>query len=131
VEAGVSGFRCFVVDHPALFHLGIQQTDATDEQRAQIGTAAAGAFTVLQSRVARLHPHGQLGTRSVDEAATAFHALCEGLAALEIRGTLPAQAAEQLWRNALTALVHGLTAARPLDGRCADRDRQAAITGSP
>jgi len=57
--------------------------------------------------VTRLQQHGRLGTRSVDDAATAFHALCEGLAALEIRCAFPAEAAEHLWRDSLTALVDG------------------------
>jgi len=131
VEAGVSGFRCFVMDHLALFRLGIQQTGTTDTQRAQIRTAATRAFTVLQSRVARLNPHGQLDPRAIYEAATAFHALCEGLAAVETRGSLPAQAAEQLWRNALTALVNGLTPSPPPNEHGADSDHEAAITGSP
>lgn len=108
VDAGVTGFRTFVVAHPALFQLGIQQTGTTEQQRAEIRHAAARAFTVLQNRVARLTPPAQPNPRSVDEAATAFHALCEGLAALEIRCVLPADTAEDLWRSALTALVNGL-----------------------
>jgi len=37
VEAGVKGFRRLVVEHPALFQLGIQQTHAaTDTQLAEI-----------------------------------------------------------------------------------------------
>jgi AcrR family transcriptional regulator len=107
VEAGVVGFRRLVVDHPALFQLGIQQTHTTAEQLLEIHKAAARTWTVLQARVARLQQQGRLGTRSVDEAATAFHALCEGLAALEIRCAFPAEAAEHLWRDALTALVEG------------------------
>jgi AcrR family transcriptional regulator len=108
VEAGVNGFRRLVVDHPALFQLGIQQTHATDEELVEIRAAAARAWTVLQTRVTRIQQQGRLGTRSVDEAATAFHALCEGLAALEIRCAFPAEAiAEHLWRSALTALVRG------------------------
>ena len=107
VEAGVNGFRRLVLEHPALFQLGIQQTHATDEELVEIRAAAARAWTVLQARVTRIQQQGRLGTRSVDEAATAFHALCEGLAALEIRCAFPARAAEHLWRDSLTALVEG------------------------
>ena len=107
VNAGVLGFRPLVLDHPALFQLGIQQTDTNAEQLAGTRPAAARAWTVLQARVARLELEGGLGARSIDEAATAFHALCEGLAALEIRGAIPAQTADHLWRSAITALVHG------------------------
>lgn len=107
VEAGVSGFRCLVIDHPGLFKLGIQQTQTTAEQVVEIRAAAARAWEVLAARVVRLGRQGRLGTRSVNEAATAFHALCEGLAALEIRGDLPRDTAECHWRNALTDLVEG------------------------
>jgi AcrR family transcriptional regulator len=109
VQAGLRGFRRLVIEHPALFQLGVQQTGTTDEQVIEIRVAAARAWTVLQARVARLQQQGELGTWNVDEAATAFHALCEGLAALEIRGAFPAGAAEQHWRNALTALVEGFS----------------------
>jgi AcrR family transcriptional regulator len=128
VEAGVVGFRRLVVDHPALFQLGVQQTGTTAEQVLEIRTAAARAWTVLQARVARLQQQGRLGTRSVDEAATAFHALCEGLAALEIRCAFPAEAAGDLWRDALTALVEGFNttgraaAVRDLHRPCLDHD---------
>lgn len=109
VEAGVNGFRCLVLEHPALFQLGSQQTHATDEELVEIRAAAARAWTVLLARVTRLQKQGRLGTRSVDEAATDFHALCEGLAALEIRGAFRARAAEHLWRDSLTALVEGFS----------------------
>lgn len=115
VEAGVKGFRRLVLEHPALFKLGIQQTGAPDDQQALTREAAARAWIVLQGRVTRLQHQGRLGTRSVDEAATAFHALCEGLAALEIRCAFPAAAAEHLWRESLTALVQGFGAVAAVD----------------
>ena len=113
VEAGAQAFRGLVVEHPALFKLGVQQIQTTDEQVVVIQTAAARAWTVLQSRVTRLQQQRRLGTRTVDEAATAFHALCEGLAALEIRHVIPVAVADHLWRSALTALVEGFNTAAP------------------
>lgn len=109
VEAGVSGFRRLVLDHPALFQIGLAQANATDEQLARIQPASERAWLVLQARVTRLQDRGGLGTLEVDEAATAFHALCEGLPALEIRCAFPARPAEHLWRTAGTALVHGFS----------------------
>lgn len=107
VEAGVSGFRRLFVAHPNLFQLGIQQTGTNPQQVLVIRAAAARAWSVLHARVRHLDQQDGLGQWSIDEAATAFHALCEGLAALEIRGLLPSEAAEARWRNALTALVQG------------------------
>lgn len=109
VEAGASGFRSFVVDHRALFRLGLHQIQATPEQLIEIRTAAARAWMVLQTRVRRLEQQRGLGTRSVEEAATAFHALCEGLAALELRTVIPTTGAEEIWRSALSALVAGFS----------------------
>lgn len=36
------------------------------------------------------------------------HALCEGLAALELRGALPEAGAEQSWRSALAWCARGI-----------------------
>ena len=43
------------------------------------------------------------------DAVTEFHALCEGLAVLELRSALPPGEEERIWREALTALVRGFT----------------------
>jgi hypothetical protein len=53
-----------------------------------------------------------LGGRSTHDAASQFHALCEGLAALELRGMFTAEPhAERQWREALSALVNGFVLA--------------------
>jgi hypothetical protein len=51
-----------------------------------------------------------LGGRSVHDGALEFHALCEGLAAVEARGMFRDGEAERLWREALGALVRGFAA---------------------
>ena len=109
IEAGVSGFRRLVVEHPALFRLGIQQNATTEAQMRAMPPAVERAWTVLLTRVRRLQDGPEVSEQSHHDTATAFHALCEGLAALEIRGVLPAPMAEQQWRSSLTALVHGLS----------------------
>ena len=109
VDAGVLGYRKLVSDHPVLVLLGVQQPPTEPEQRKRVRDAARLALTTtLHNRVSRLEQQGQLRTMDVPTAATAFHALCEGLGALEIRGLLPGDRAEQLWRSSLTALVAGL-----------------------
>jgi hypothetical protein len=55
---------------------------------------------------------GLLGGRGVDEAAVEFHAPCEGLAAVELRGILSSVTAERIWRDAVGALVVGFAASR-------------------
>ena len=107
VAAGVIAFRGLVISHPVLFQLGVQRVYTVDQRVARIQESAARAWMMLQERVIRLQQAGGLGEWHVDEAASAFHALCEGLAAMELRGLIPASSTERLWRRALTALVAG------------------------
>ena len=113
VAAGLV-FREFSRSHPSLFRIAVQRAAVSRDLAAQFRPAAAAAMAELVRRVARLQENDGLGGRSVHEAASQFHALCEGLAALELRGVLDADGAEALWRSALTALVAGFTGpARP------------------
>jgi hypothetical protein len=65
-------------------------------------------WEALNARVDRLRTAGLLTDRSVDEATIEFHALCEGLATLELRGLLPAGREENVWYDAASALVNGI-----------------------
>jgi AcrR family transcriptional regulator len=107
VEAGVVVFRRFVLQHPALFRLAVQHTAVPSELAQGFRGAAEHALGGLQSRVARLADAGQLGARTLADASCEFHALCEGLAALELRCAIPQDEAERIWRDALAALVAG------------------------
>jgi AcrR family transcriptional regulator len=108
IDAGLNGYRKLVCEHPVLVLLGVQQPSTELAQRKQVQDAARLAWTTLQERIGRLEQQGKLHTMDVATAAIAFHALCEGLGALEIRGLLSNARAEQLWRASLTALVAGL-----------------------
>jgi AcrR family transcriptional regulator len=112
VEAGVGVFRRFATGHPTLFRISIQRTLPDPALFAGYVDAARVAMRALHGRIARLEAAGRLGSRSVSDAATEFHALCEGLAAIELRGMLQAGEEERIWRAALGALVHGF-ALRP------------------
>jgi AcrR family transcriptional regulator len=102
VEAGIAVFRRFALDHPSLFRIAIQRDALSDELVQGFRSAGREALAELQRRVARLgHGDGTL------YETLEFHALCEGLAALELRGVLPDGREEQLWRHALTALITG------------------------
>ena len=108
VDAGLNGYRKLVCEHPVLVLLGIQRLPNEPAQRKLVQDAARFAWTALQERISRLEQQGQLHTMDPATAATSFHALCEGLGALEIRGFIPKARSEQLWRASLTALVTGL-----------------------
>jgi AcrR family transcriptional regulator len=107
VEAGVAVFRRFATEHPTLFRISIQRALPDPSLFAGYLDAAREALTVLHRRVGRLETAGRLGDRSVHDAAAEFHSLCEGLAAMELRGMLRAGEEERLWRDALGALVRG------------------------
>jgi AcrR family transcriptional regulator len=99
VRAGVTVFRRFAVEHPALFGVGIQGTE----------NPARDALSALEGRFERLKGAGLIDEQhTIRDAVRTFHALCEGLAAMELRSLLPAAGAERIWTNALTALVRGL-----------------------
>ena len=103
VEAGLM-FRRFATQHPALFAIGIRHTVSHDVPWVEVRRVAYAALQQLEERVARLE---DLGGRTVGDATMQFHALCEGLASLELRG-MPL--GEPIWRDALSALVAGYPA---------------------
>lgn len=110
VEAGVGVFRRFAVEHPALFRIGVQRTLPEPTLAAGFREPARAALAGLRARVERLDTAGLLGSFTVPEAVAAFHALCEGLAEMELRSLLPAGGEARLWRETLAALVRGFAA---------------------
>ena len=107
VEAGVVVFRRFTLSHPTLFMIGFLQTSVPAEIAGEFRSTQENALARLHARIRRLKNVGQLGARSEPQAALEFHALCEGLAALESRCILRSDEAEHMWRDALHALVAG------------------------
>jgi AcrR family transcriptional regulator len=107
VEAGVAAFRRFATERPALFRISIQRALPDPALFAGFVQAAREAMAALHARVERLAADGRLGPRSVADAAAEFHSLCEGLAAMELRGVFRAGEEERIWRDALGALVRG------------------------
>jgi len=112
VEAGVAVFRQFAVDHPSLFALAVQRSMTSPRLAAHFDPAASEALGGLTARIARVEAAGLLGGRSVRDAVCEFHALCEGLASVELRGLMPTGREKRIWRDALTALVDGFATPR-------------------
>jgi AcrR family transcriptional regulator len=107
VEAGALVFRRFALEHPALLRIGVQHEGMSAALAHEFRGASDRALEGLQSRISRLADQGQLGSRGVGEAACEFDAMCEGLAALELRCAFPPSKAEWIWHDALQALVLG------------------------
>jgi AcrR family transcriptional regulator len=103
VAIGLQVFRQqLVVEHPVLFTLGIQQPPVDPASRAVVLAAAQRAWPSL---LARVRP---LCGNDAEAAATAYHALCEGLGALELRGAMRRHTAAETWQASLQLLVAGL-----------------------
>lgn len=107
IEAGVAVFRRLSIGHPSLFSIGVQQAVGTPTLTRDFAQAAAEAFAGLETRVMRVKDAGLLGRRTVRDAACEVHALCEGLAAVELPGSMTTGEEARIWRDALTALVTG------------------------
>jgi AcrR family transcriptional regulator len=113
VEAGIAVFRRLATEHSALFRIGVQWGDLPDPELATGFRAhAQEALASLRARVARLEGAGGLGGRSVPDATREYHALCEGLAVMELRGLFPDGEERRIWRDALTTLVRGFALPR-------------------
>jgi AcrR family transcriptional regulator len=124
VEAGVSVFRGFVIDHPILFRIGFQHRLAPPERAAEFEDARLEALAELVAKITRLERAHLLGGRTVGDASCYFDAMCEGLADIELRGTLPPGEEERIWRDALSAFVAGLAIpARPEHLRHGTKER--------
>ena len=109
VDAGVLVFRRFALEHPSLFRIGIQRDALSKSLAERFRPTRLEALALLQQRVDRLSDKRRRGGHMSSETTIAFHALCEGLAALELRGLLPAGHEERLWRHAFIALLTGFT----------------------
>ena len=109
VACGTQGFRRWALARPHLFHLVF---DAPQQTVRPLRPAQSGveAFDRLLARVRRCADAGLLPKAQVGDIGIAFHALCEGLAALEMRRRFPLtpdrDPAED-WDRALTALLNG------------------------
>jgi AcrR family transcriptional regulator len=123
VRAGLV-FREFATSHPILFRIGFKRHLLAAELASRLDAARLGALGELEARLRRLEKAG-LGGRSIRDAACVFHALCEGMADMELRGALGQSREEQIWQDAFTALVAGFAAAPPA-GRGATAKRSRA-----
>jgi AcrR family transcriptional regulator len=110
ITIGTMGFRRWALDHPALFQVGFQhQVSVPAEVWARFAISAERALDTLYELIGRVQQDGGLAGRTLDQATWQFHSLCEGLAAMDLRGGLPCPAGDSLpiWTDALSALLAG------------------------
>jgi AcrR family transcriptional regulator len=105
VEAALM-YRRFSNAHPSLWALGIQYVP----ESGTVNVVAWESLNLLKERVRRLADAGRLNGRTADQATLQFHALCEGMAAVELREMSGVSDWEAMWRQAFEALVGGFAA---------------------
>lgn len=109
VEAGAGQFRRWTLEHPALFGVAFPRAEIAPELSEQFGPVRLKSLSGLVGLVGRaLDRRGTLADPEIRDATVIFHAMCEGLALLELRGVLAPHRPEQVWREGLTALVTGM-----------------------
>lgn len=112
VEVGLV-FRRLATERPALYSIGVQRDGPSLPPGSPSATPPTRPSPSSGTRVARLGDAGLLGEHTVTDATLQFHALCEGLATLELRGVRIPFDAEHIWRAAMASLIAGSTARQP------------------
>jgi AcrR family transcriptional regulator len=113
VNAAVSNFRRWALEHPGLFRIAFQRNEIPAQLAERFRPTQLKSLEDLVEIVSRaLGLQGGLRNPEVREATAKFDAMCEGMALVELRGALPPDRAEQIWRDALAALVTGMQTQR-------------------
>ncbi|HEX9343482.1 MAG TPA: TetR/AcrR family transcriptional regulator [Actinomycetota bacterium] len=137
VEGGVMGFRRWWRRNPRLFRLAFDHLVVAGPGGVKVSQAGLAALGRLKLRVQRASDAGLLGGCDVDEVTAQIEALCEGLTIVEGRhGPLLHSEPEEIWREALRALLDGLRGATsaPLPregGAGGDLSAVALLPGEP
>jgi AcrR family transcriptional regulator len=109
VEASVDVFRSMAINNPAAYRITFLRIVPELDLGAGTIAAANDAMNLLRQRFERLDAAGGLNGRTVPEATRQFHALCEGLATIELRNpSLIGDHPEQAWRRSIATLLSGL-----------------------
>src|SRR5262245_39892512 len=128
VNAAVDVFRAMTLNNPAAYRITFLRSVPDLDLGSGTLAAAESSFRLLQQRFERLGAVGGLNGRTVAQATRQFHALCEGLAAIELRNpAVLGDETEQAWRDSITTLLNGLAVpVTPTErGVSADRRRPA------
>jgi AcrR family transcriptional regulator len=105
-QAMVRGFRRFALEHRDLFRLAFVWSPVQPNQ--EVLDMSAEALTRLVHRIERAQSAGVLPSGNVKEATAELHAMCLGLATLELCGMLPNDQEERVWVDSVGDLLAGL-----------------------
>jgi AcrR family transcriptional regulator len=139
IACSVNGFRAFALEHPDLFRLFFTAQSPRPPLNPESTKTRMEALEQLVRLVERVQDAGLLGGHTVEEVTLVWDALCTGLAMREICGPIQPSEGEQIWTDALTALLAGLrtppaprtsVAERRASRRTAQRKRPTTQTNS-
>jgi len=105
-QALLCGFRPFAIGHPDLFRLAFVWSPVEPSQ--DVLDSSASALVRLTSRIERAQAAGVLPTGDLGELALELHAICQGLATLELCGSFEEGGAERMWAQSVGDLLAGL-----------------------
>jgi WHG domain-containing protein len=101
-------FRDWALAHPNLFRLVFAMPGTGLAADPAVAPAGQAGLTQVRNRVERARAAGLLADRPASEVTVEWHALCVGLASVELGGALMnAAKAERMWRGSLTAAAGG------------------------
>ena len=105
--AAIDGFRRVALEHPSLYSLVFLRVVPDLQLGSESSAIASATFARLEALVGRIAASDDNVRVDVPQLALAVHALTEGLASVELRQGVANPAAEQLWHDAVIALVDG------------------------
>jgi len=91
--AAIRGFRPFAIEHPDLFRLVFVWSGI--DLGPDVGAAGNVAFSRLEARLENARAAGVLADRPFSELGLEFHALCQGLASVELCGVIAGAQADR------------------------------------
>lgn len=103
--AAIRGFRPFAIEHPDLFRLVFVWSGI--DLGPDVGAAGKVALRRLEARLESARAAGLLPERPSSELGLEFHALCQGLASLELCGAIARAQADRLWADSIDDLLTG------------------------
>lgn len=117
IAAGAQGFRSFAIDHPDLFRLFFISRPPGWRMSEDTNATRQAALQQLVLRVQRGQAAGLFGDLSVDRVTFFWDAMCCGLAIHECWLPAARPDGERLWRDALNALLVGISAEGRTEGQ--------------
>jgi AcrR family transcriptional regulator len=124
VNVGLQAFRQFALSRPHLYRLTFERQIGELSQVDSVVEAAMRSYAALAKRIERWRQAAASDGHTVGELAFMFHGMCAGLASNELARQprpdgaelwrhVPEIEPERLWRDALHALLHGISAGMP------------------